>query len=150
MGPERGVAGRDLPPDGAGYPAIASHPCPDPSSASDAPITDHRQLAEVLASGRNRARRGGSAPSTRKFGFRLDDLRPPEFDGERGIEALLEGMVRFGWRRARTKGDGTGIALTRAWPRSRWSRRAAGTVRRARWRTIHDTCCEVGHTTCAR
>src|SRR5690606_31952218 len=28
---------------------------------------------------------------------RLEDLRPPEFDGERGIEALLKGLTRFGW-----------------------------------------------------
>jgi glutamate--cysteine ligase len=32
-----------------------------------------------------------------KFGFRLDDLRPPTWEGERGIGALLEGLTRFGW-----------------------------------------------------
>ncbi|MDQ3206823.1 MAG: glutamate--cysteine ligase [Pseudomonadota bacterium] len=32
-----------------------------------------------------------------KFGFRIDDLRPPTFDGERGIEALLQGLTQFGW-----------------------------------------------------
>src|SRR5690606_1245930 len=41
-----------------------------------------------------------------KFGFRLDDLRPPAFDGERGIEALLTGLARFGWTPVRESVDG--------------------------------------------
>ncbi|MFN5703108.1 MAG: glutamate--cysteine ligase [Gammaproteobacteria bacterium] len=33
-----------------------------------------------------------------KFGFRLDDLRPPVYEGENGIGALLKGLTRFGWQ----------------------------------------------------
>ena len=33
-----------------------------------------------------------------KFGFRLDDLRPLEYDGPKGIARLFEGMQKFGWQ----------------------------------------------------
>ena len=72
-----------------------------PSSASDTPITDPRQLAEVLASGEKPREAWRIGTEHEKFGFRLDDLRPPTFDGERGIEALLKGLTRFGWRPTR-------------------------------------------------
>ena len=62
-----------------------------PSSASDTPITDPRQLAEVLASGEKPREAWRIGTEHEKFGFRLDDLRPPTFDGARGIEALLKG-----------------------------------------------------------
>jgi len=61
------------------------------------PITHRDQLAAVLASGEKPRRDWRIGTEHEKFGFRLDDLRPPEFDGERGIEALLKGLVRFGW-----------------------------------------------------
>ncbi len=33
-----------------------------------------------------------------KFGFQLDDLRPPEYKGPRGIGVLLEGLREYGWQ----------------------------------------------------
>ncbi|GAB3099817.1 glutamate--cysteine ligase [Lysobacter terrae] len=82
-----------------------------PSNVAESPITDRRELVEYIA--------GGSKPRTdwrigtehEKFGFRVDDLRPPTFDGERGIEALLTGLTRFGWEPVQE--HGRTIALTR-------------------------------------
>jgi hypothetical protein len=54
---------------------------------------DHRLSATGRGHGlRREAARGWRIGTEHeKFGFRLDDLRPPTFDGERGIEALLKG-----------------------------------------------------------
>ena len=65
-----------------------------PSNANDTLITDYRQLVEVMASGEQPIEDWRIGTEHEKFGFRLDDLRPPEFDGERGIEALLA-LARF-------------------------------------------------------
>ena len=49
-----------------------------PSSASDTPITDGRQLAEVMASGEKPRADWRIGTEHEKFGFRLGDLpRPP-------------------------------------------------------------------------
>ena len=78
-----------------------------PSSVAESPVTDRRELVEYIA--------GGARPDPadwrigtehEKFGFRLDDLRPPTFEGERGIEALLTGMQRFGWDPVQESVDG--------------------------------------------
>jgi len=68
-----------------------------PSHVDDTPITDRAQLVEVLASGEKPIERWRIGTEHEKFGFHLDDLRPPTFDGPRGIEALLTGLTRFGW-----------------------------------------------------
>jgi glutamate--cysteine ligase len=69
-----------------------------PSHVVDTPITDRNQLVQVLASGEKPASQWRIGTEHEKFGFALDDLRPPAFAGERGIEALLQGLVRFGWQ----------------------------------------------------
>ena len=69
-----------------------------PSHASDTPITGREALVAVLASGEKPPADWRIGTEHEKFGFRLDDLRPPTFDGERGIEALLRGLTRFGWQ----------------------------------------------------
>ena len=118
-----------------------------PSNANDTPITDHRQLVEVLASGEkpNEAWRIGTEHE--KFGFRLDDLRPPTFDGERGIEALLKGLTRFGWTPYEESVDGQParvIALTRDMASVTLEPAGQLELSGAPVETIHDTCKEVG------
>jgi len=54
-------------------------------------------LVEYLASGARAEADWKIGTEHEKFGFRTDDLRPPTFDGERGIEAVLKGLVQFGW-----------------------------------------------------
>ena len=53
------------------------------------PIERPEQLAEYIASGEKPRERWRIGTEHEKFGFRLDDLRPPTFDGERGIDALM-------------------------------------------------------------
>ena len=85
---------------------------------SDSPIINRRQLADVFAAGEKPPSAWLIGTEHEKFGFRLDDLRPPAFEGECGIEALLRSLTRFGWQenqeRGRTIGlsrDGASISL---------------------------------------
>lgn len=82
-----------------------------PSHVADTPITDRAQLVATLASGEKPAAQWRIGTEHEKFGFRRDDLRPPAFDGERGIEALLQGLTRFGW--TPDQENGRTIALLR-------------------------------------
>ena len=79
-----------------------ARPCPVPATCKVAPITDRAQLVDYHRLGRDaRSREWRIGTEHEKFGFRLDDLRPPTFEGERGIEALLQGPdpLRLGTRR---------------------------------------------------
>ncbi|QDH68909.1 glutamate--cysteine ligase [Marilutibacter alkalisoli] len=68
-----------------------------PSDAKDAVIESRTDLLEFLSGGTRPASDWRIGTEHEKFGFRTDDLRPPAFDGERGIEAVLKGLVQFGW-----------------------------------------------------
>ncbi|AXI83937.1 glutamate--cysteine ligase [Xylella taiwanensis] len=89
-----------------------------PSHIAETPITQRAQLVEVLASGEKPAVQWRIGTEHEKFGFSFDDLHPPTFDGERGIEALLTGMTRFDWKPVQERGhtiallrDNTSITL---------------------------------------
>ena len=69
-----------------------------PSQVKDVPIEGRAQLVEFLASGVRPREDWRIGTEHEKFGFRTDDLRPPTFDGERGIEALLKGLTQFDWQ----------------------------------------------------
>ncbi len=113
-----------------------------PSNASDTPITHRDQLVAVLASGEKPRDAWRIGTEHEKFGFRLDDLRPPTFDGERGIEALLKGLTRFGW--TPDEENGRVIALTR--DQASVTLEPAGQLELsgAPLSTIHQTCKEIG------
>ena len=69
-----------------------------PSIAPDTVIADERALVEYLASGEKPRADWRIGTEHEKFGFYLDDLRPPPYAGERGIRALLEAIAaRHGW-----------------------------------------------------
>ncbi len=113
-----------------------------PSHVAETPITDRNELVEVLASGEKPEAQWRIGTEHEKFGFRLDDLRPPTFEGERGIEALLTGLTRFGWEPVREGGhtiallrDGASVTLEPAGQLE---------LSGAPLETIHDTCVEVG------
>ncbi|TWG92187.1 glutamate--cysteine ligase [Luteimonas sp. J16] len=113
-----------------------------PSHAGDTPITRRDQLAGVLASGEKPREAWRIGTEHEKFGFRTDDLRPPPFDGERGIEALLKGLVRFGWEAVEEGGrtialykDGASVTLEPAGQLE---------LSGAPLEHIHQTCREVG------
>ncbi len=82
-----------------------------PSHASATPVSGRDALVEYIAAGSKPRADWRLGTEHEKFGFRTDDLRPPAFDGERGIEVLLDGLTRFGW--APVQEAGRTIALTR-------------------------------------
>ncbi|WP_298576645.1 glutamate--cysteine ligase [uncultured Luteimonas sp.] len=113
-----------------------------PSHAGDNPVTRRDQLVAVLASGEKPRGDWRIGTEHEKFGFRLDDLRPPAFDGERGIEALLKGLTRFGWEAVEEHGrvialqkDGASVTLEPAGQLE---------LSGAPLEDIHQTCREVG------
>ncbi|WP_341777572.1 glutamate--cysteine ligase [Luteimonas aestuarii] len=117
-------------------------PLSSPSHTADTPITDRAQLVAVLASGEKPREAWRIGTEHEKFGFRLDDLRPPTFDGDRGIEALLKGLVRFGWDPVDEGGrtiallkDGASVTLEPAGQLE---------LSGAMLENIHQTCREVG------
>jgi len=112
-----------------------------PSSVAESPITDRRALVEYLAAGARAKTDWRIGTEHEKFGFRLDDLRPPTFDGERGIEALLKGLVRFGWQPVEE--HGRVIALTRDGASVSLEPAGQFELSGAQLETIHQTCCEV-------
>ncbi|MCL1635768.1 glutamate--cysteine ligase [Luteimonas sp. SX5] len=113
-----------------------------PSNVSDSLITGKAQLVEYIASGGRPKADWRIGTEHEKFGFRLDDLRPPAFEGERGIEALLKGLTRFGWQAVEEHGktiallkDGASVTLEPAGQLE---------LSGAMLECIHDTCSEVG------
>src|SRR5690606_18803356 len=113
-----------------------------PSHVADTPITQRAQLVEYLASGEKPRGDWRIGTEHEKFGFRLDDLRPPSYEGERGIAVLLEGLTRYGWEPVAEHGrvvalvkDGASVTLEPAGQLE---------LSGAPLETIHDTCREVG------
>ena len=118
-----------------------------PSHTADTPITGRNQLVDHLASGGKPKADWRIGTEHEKFGFRLDDLRPPTFDGERGIEALLEGLVRFGWTPVRESVDGNPprtIALVRDGASVTLEPAGQLELSGAALEDIHQTCVETG------
>ena len=118
-----------------------------PSHVADTPITQRSQLVDYIASGEKPKGDWRIGTEHEKFGFRLDDLRPPAFDGERGIEALLEGLVRFGWSPVQESVDGNPprtIALLRDGASVTLEPAGQLELSGAPLETIHQTCVEVG------
>jgi glutamate--cysteine ligase len=120
-----------------------------PSTTADTPITGRDELVAYLAAGAKPADAWRIGTEHEKFGFRLDEpgsspgqaFRPPAWEGERGIGALLQGMTRFGWQPVTEGGklialgrDGASITLEPAGQLE---------LSGATLETIHQTCCEV-------
>jgi len=112
-----------------------------PSDVKEIPIERREQLVEYVATGARTVDKWKIGTEHEKFGFRLDDLRPPTYEGERGIGALLQGLTRFGW--APVEEHGHVIALTRG--DGSITLEPAGQVELSGGQvdTIHETCCEV-------
>ncbi len=112
-----------------------------PSNAPAAPIDDPRQLVDWFASGGKPRADWRIGTEHEKFVFRLDDLRPPTFDGERGIEALLNGLSRFGWQPVQE--GGRTIALEREGASVTLEPAGQLELSGAMLQDIHETCREV-------
>lgn len=113
-----------------------------PSHVADTPITHRDQLVQSIASGEKPRSQWRIGTEHEKFGFRLDDLRPPTFEGERGINAVLDGLTRFGWEPVLENGNT--IALLR--DGASVSLEPAGQLELsgAALETLHETCVETG------
>lgn len=106
------------------------------------PITEKRVLVEYLEAGCKPREKWLIGTEHEKFAYTLDDLRPLDYEGERGIRAILQGLTRFGWEPvlekdkviALVKDDGSSVTLE-----------PAGQVELsgAPLSTLHQTCREV-------
>jgi glutamate--cysteine ligase len=112
-----------------------------PSAVQETPIERRSQLVDFLVSGARDAQKWKIGTEHEKFGFRLDDLRPPPYEGERGIGAMLRGLTRFGWEAIEENGNV--IALARG--DGSITLEPAGQLELSGGQvdTIHETCREV-------
>nr|WP_220486519.1 glutamate--cysteine ligase [Luteimonas sp. MC1782] len=113
-----------------------------PSESANPPIRSRDELVAYIAGGARVPDDWRIGTEHEKFGFRLDDLRPPTFEGPQGIGALLDGLCRFGWERVTEHGqviallkDGASVTLEPAGQLE---------LSGAQLTTIHETCREVG------
>jgi len=114
----------------------------NPTQMADVTIENKAELVDFLASGNKPKADWRIGTEHEKFGFRLDDLRAPTYEGDRGIGVLLNTLAdRFGW--TRVEDNGNTIALLR--DMASVSLEPAGQLELsgAPLETIHQTCCEV-------
>src|SRR6186997_173953 len=111
-----------------------------PSNVKEVPIASVDELVAFHASGARPREEWKIGTEHEKFGFRLDDLRPPTYEGPQGIEAMLRGLTRFGWDPVEEHGkviallrDGASVTLEPAGQLE---------LSGAMLEHIHDTCCE--------
>jgi glutamate--cysteine ligase len=69
-----------------------------PSSVEGPPIADKRQLVLFHEAGNKPPADWRVGTEHEKFVFRRADLKRVPYDGPDGIRALLQGMMRFGWK----------------------------------------------------
>lgn len=108
-----------------------------------APITRREQLVAVPESGEKGRAAWRIGTEHEKFGFQMEDLRPPPFDGERGIEAVLKGLTRFDWTEVQE--NGRTIALSRNGASVSLEPAGQLELSGAPLENIHQTCSEVGN-----
>ncbi|OLK76542.1 glutamate-cysteine ligase family protein, partial [Xanthomonas oryzae] len=113
-----------------------------PSHVAETPITERAELVQVLASGEKPSADWRIGTEHEKFGFQLDDLRAPTFEGARGIEALLTGLTRFGWEPVQENGNT--IALLRDGASVTLEPAGQLELSGAAVETLHHTCVETG------
>jgi len=111
---------------------------PDPANIT---IANKRQLVESLEQGCKPPRQWRIGTEHEKFGYRLDDLRPLPYEGDRGIRAMLEGLERFGWDPVLE--DGQPIALAREGCSITLEPGGQLELSGQMLETIHETCSEV-------
>ncbi|MDE2249447.1 MAG: glutamate--cysteine ligase [Xanthomonadaceae bacterium] len=113
-----------------------------PSAVKSTPIAGRQQLADYLAAGEKPREAWRIGTEHEKFGFRTDDLRPPTFEGDRGIKRLLETLAtRYGWDVSR-EGENP-VALSRNGASITLEPAGQLELSGAMLETIHQTCGEV-------
>ncbi|TAM59739.1 MAG: glutamate--cysteine ligase [Rhodanobacter sp.] len=113
-----------------------------PSAVKSIPIAGRQQLADYLAAGEKPREAWRIGTEHEKFGFLTDSLRPPTFEGDRGIKLLLETLAtRYGWEVAR-EGENP-VALSRGGASITLEPAGQLELSGAMLETIHQTCGEV-------
>ncbi|MEN3951007.1 glutamate--cysteine ligase [Iodidimonas sp. SYSU 1G8] len=75
-----------------------------PGQANQTRVESKTQLVEYIESGNKPKEQWRVGTEHEKFGFRLSDKQALPYDGPSGIQAVLNGMCRFGWE-AVAEGD---------------------------------------------
>ena len=110
----------------------------------DAPVTDASELAAWLEAGGKPKADWRIGTEHEKFGFRLEDLAPLPYEGERGVRAILERLAGRGWTPVRE--DGRPIALRRGGQSITLEPGGQIELSGAPLETVHRTCDEAnGH-----
>ena len=81
-----------------------------PATGNATPITNKAQLVEFAMSGCKPKENWRIGTEHEKFGFNLETLAPLPYEGPSGIQAMLQGLQRFGWEPQSE--EGKVIALT--------------------------------------
>jgi glutamate--cysteine ligase len=68
-----------------------------PAKPGGEPISSKRQLVEYIEAGCKSRDDWRIGTEHEKFAFTTNDLRSIPYEGPRGVRALLEGLMRFGW-----------------------------------------------------
>ncbi len=112
------------------------------SPAPGEPLTDKRSLVSYLEAGCKPAGRWRIGTEHEKFAYHIEGLHPLQYEGGRGIRALLDGLTRFGWEPVLEAGNP--IALIKP-DQSSITLEPGGQVELsgAPLETIHQTCKEV-------
>ena len=110
----------------------------------DAPPLTLQDLAGYMADGCKPKSAWRVGAEHEKFGFRQETLRPIPYGGDDGIEALLKGLMRFGWTGEYEAGDRgeTLIGLTRQGANVSLEPGGQFELSGAPLETMHDICCE--------
>jgi len=114
-----------------------------PSNVAEQVIRNKQEIIDFHAKGNKPESAWRIGTEHEKFGFRLDDLRAPTYDGDRGIEAMLRGLMRFGWQPYEEHGKL--IALTRDGASVTLEPAGQLELSGAMVENVHQTCCEVAN-----
>jgi glutamate--cysteine ligase len=110
------------------------------SSTAQTPVESSLQLLEYMAGGARTKADWRIGTEHEKFGFALDTLKPPSYDGVAGIRAMLQGLTRFGWQPIEEHGHL--IALKRGDASITLEPAGQLELSGAQLENVHQTCCE--------
>ncbi|EGF89856.1 glutamate--cysteine ligase [Asticcacaulis biprosthecium C19] len=111
-------------------------------SGESEPLRTFSELVSYFQSGEKSRERWRIGAEHEKFAFRLTDLTRPAYEGPDGIQAMLKGLMRFGWQGV-YEGE-TLIALSRNGASVSLEPGGQFELSGAPLETVHDICDETG------
>jgi len=112
-------------------------------TSSSAPRLTKEDLVNYIASGSKPQEQWRIGTEHEKFAYTLDDCRPLEYGGERGVRAVLEGLKGYGWEPVM---EGDNLIALKDDSGASVTLEPGGQIELsgAPLKTIHETCKEVG------